>query len=741
MRRVLYPKVYHTDIAVVGAGPAGISAALSAARQGKKVVLITDRSILGGSCSSEIRVGPGGADYCCFNRYAKETGIMEEISNHIAYRAANAGKWRWFYFDQIYFDLVYSEPNITAIFNTYISDAETKDGRIVSLSGNCSRSETRITVEAELFIDCSGDGTPAYLSGCDFRVGAEARSEFNERFAPEKADKGTMGATLLFTSVDAGHKTIFKAPDWAIRVEDLPSAKRISKSIGRMPDGSYYGFWWVEYGGRLDMIRDDQEITEHLRKLVYGIWDYIKNSGRYPESDSQEMNWIGYLPGKRESRRIMGEYLINSEELFTQKSFPDAIGYTGWPVDVHEPENYLSPGDGYTHHWLDGIADVPLRILIAKGIDNLLLAGRNISATRQALGSLRLISTTAVMGQAAGAAAVMALEKNVLPREIPEKHIAELQEILLSQDQSITDRKLLLKCDAAKRAAVTVSSANSGNADKPETYRFAVNNLGLILPCESMKSLKLYLGCQCPTTAEIEIYASDARPENYRFGERYLSTSFAVAKSGWYEIKTDIKGAPGGKIFAVIGKNPDLKVYMQKKRFCGVVSFESGADRFTRETQFAVINHEDNNPFTICYVTDAAGSYYGKESLLNGHIRPYGAPHMWMSAARGDRRECVCYDFGKTIRIREVDFVFNSDLNAKRLKSVIHCVNPEMIKSFTIYGIKNGRKALLKSVADNFRRFVRVDAAGAEADGVLIEFTETWGSDTVEVFDIRILEE
>ena len=239
------------EVIVIGAGIAGISAALSAARQNKKTILITDRPILGGSASSEIRVGPSGAAAPPFNRFARETGIIEEICNHLHYMAKNAGKWRWFYFDQIYFDMVLKQENLSLYLNTSVFEVNNGSNDVIlSIKGLQLRSETIYEFMGKVFIDCTGDGTVGFLSGAHYRIGREGKSEYNEVYSPKIPDTKTMGATLLFTTVDAGHPVKFKRPDWAVNIKEIPSLERIGRSIHKMPDGSYYGFWWVMPGRR-----------------------------------------------------------------------------------------------------------------------------------------------------------------------------------------------------------------------------------------------------------------------------------------------------------------------------------------------------------------------------------------------------------------------------------------------------------------------------------------------------------
>ena len=177
------------DVVVVGAGPAGICAALAAARGGAKTILISDRPVLGGSASSEVRVTPSGADAAPWNRFARETGIMEELSLRLAHKTELSGIWRWLYYDEMYFDLVYAEPNLEFFLNTTIyATACDHAGHIASVEGIQLRAEVIYTFMGKQFIDCSGDGTVGFLAGADYRVGRENKAEFGETHAPDEAD-------------------------------------------------------------------------------------------------------------------------------------------------------------------------------------------------------------------------------------------------------------------------------------------------------------------------------------------------------------------------------------------------------------------------------------------------------------------------------------------------------------------------------------------------------------------------
>lgn len=737
-------EVVEKDLVVVGAGLAGLSVAITAARQGVKVALITDRPILGGSASSEIRVGPGGADASPWNRFARETGIMEEIFNHIHYKASFSGKWRWFYFDQLYFDMVLKEPNISCFLNTTIYKA-TRDewNNIASIEGIQLRSEKKIEFRGRMFADCSGDGTVGFLAGADYRIGREAKGEFNEVFSPEEADKGTMGATLLFTSIDTGHPVKFNAPEWSVPFRDIPSFNRLHRGMGKMPDGSFYGFWWVEYGGDVDSIHEDDQVVWHLRKLVYGIWDYVKNSGEFKDVENHDMNWIGYLPGKRESRRLMGPYIATSNDFLSQRSFTDTIGFAGWPIDIHPPEGYRALEPGCTHEYLPGITDIPFRCLYSRNIPNLLFAGRDISATHEGLGTLRLISTTSVMGQAVGQAAVMCLEKNILPEQIYGNHMDELQQRLARVDQSIIGYRLKEDEDYSRKAVASASSVREVKLEKPEHFRVLYQPTGLILPVETEKleTLSVYLKADMPTQVTADIYGCDDKPQNYRITSMLKSVTLDCNEEKWYDFDLNVRNGKGKKFIILFRKNTAIKLFFEQSMLTGILGIETDdVQEMKRDSVFRQVG-KAHVPLTPCFKVTPEQNYYCEKNINNGYIRPFSLPHLWSSARiEIGHPQWIQLDWQEPKSISTIELVFNSELNHPRMTTTINAVNAQMVKSYEIIAKTDYGEEVLVKEDENFLRFRVHKFDPVVATAVKLVVYETWGDKHAEVYDFRVYE-
>lgn len=435
------------EVVVIGGGMAGVCAAIASARHGVKTALVSNRPVLGGNASSEIRMHICGADYHGFRENARETGIIEEIllDNKRVNRSNSFS-----ILDTILWEKTRFQENLDLYLNTHITKVIKDKDKIIMVSGEQLTTEMVFKLNGEIFIDATGDGTIGYLSGAEYMSGREGKDTFGEKFAPEQSDNHTMGSTLLFTAIDMGKKVEFIKPAWANTYNEEDLAYREHHEINS-------GYWWIEIGGDdMDVIQDGEAIRDELLKAVYGVWNHIKNSGNH-NADNFALDWIGFLPGKRESRRIIGDYVLKEQDLFDGKIFEDAIAYGGWPMDMHtvggirtrrEPNDFIMMDDLYT---------IPYRSIYSKNINNLMVAGRDISASHMAFGSTRVMGTCAVIGQASGTAAAMCISKQVMPREL-NKHIHELQQILMKEDCYIPGFGNEDKDDLALASKVRASS-------------------------------------------------------------------------------------------------------------------------------------------------------------------------------------------------------------------------------------------------------------------------------------------
>lgn len=406
----------HYDIAVIGGGLAGTCAAIAAARLGRRVALVNNRSVLGGNASSEIRVWVCGATAHGVHRWARETGIMGELYTENQYRNPEGNPYYW---DQVVLDAVHAEPNIDLYLNTDVRevDASGPDDRreVHSCTGWMMGSERRITFHARQFLDCTGDGLLGHLAGARHRIGREARSEFGEPWAPSEADQALLGSTILFHSRDAGRPVKFVPPAYA---KDLSTTPILRNRILRTGDNGC-DYWWIEWGGELDTVHDNERIRDELQAVIMGVWDHIKNSGQFPDAANLTLEWVGSLPGKREYRRFLGDHVLTQQDILEQRQFEDRIAFGGWSVDLHPVQGMYAEEPGARQRYADGIFHIPLRSLYSANVTNLHFAGRNISATHIAFGATRVMATCATLGEAAGTAAALCVAEDLTPRNSP----------------------------------------------------------------------------------------------------------------------------------------------------------------------------------------------------------------------------------------------------------------------------------------------------------------------------------
>lgn len=402
---------------------AGLCAALASARHGAKTCLIQDRSVLGGNASSEVRMWICGAH----GKDNKETGLLEEIQLENCYRNSSLNYSIW---DSVLWGKAMFQPNLTLLLNTTCTDAECDGESIASIKCWTLTSQTWHTVHARQFIDCSGDSILAAITPAEFRTGRESCDEHDEDIEPRKADRKTMGNSLLIQLRRTDAPQPFIAPSWAYkftRPEDLPH---------RIHGVRAANFWWIELGGLNDTIKDAEAIRDELMRVTYGVWDHIKNhSPARDEAANWAVEWIGSLPGKRENRRYVGDHILTQNDIRAGGQFDDIIAYGGWSMDDHHPAGLLYPGRPTIFHAAPSPYGIPYRSLYSRNMRNLLFAGRNISVTHAALSSTRVMATCAILGQAAGTAAALCVKHDCEPRSLGSgRSLAELQQTLMDDD-------------------------------------------------------------------------------------------------------------------------------------------------------------------------------------------------------------------------------------------------------------------------------------------------------------------
>lgn len=412
--------IHHTcDLCVVGGGLAGMCAAIAAARGGSKVVIMQDRPMFGGNASSEIRMWVCGSD----GSMNRETGIIEEIQLDSLYRNPDKIYGIW---DGILYGKIRAEENIVYLLNCSCCDAVCEDGHIRSVTGWQTTTQKWHTVTATYFADCSGDSILAPLTGAEYRVGREACEEFGEKTSQTTADKQTMGMSCLIQCRKSDRASKFLLPSWAKRLtpEEIKLRRPNMKSV-------YENYWYLELGGNRDSIADTEAVRDELVSLAYGMFDYIKNSGEVEDADYWQLDFLGFLPGKRESRRMVGDYIMTQGDILAGGRFDDIVAFGGWPLDDHHPDGFYHYGNPNVWGKTPAPYGIPYRCLYSKNIGNLFFAGRNISLTHAAMSSARVMATCAILGEAVGTAANIARENGLSPRGVYEEKIGLLKQRLM----------------------------------------------------------------------------------------------------------------------------------------------------------------------------------------------------------------------------------------------------------------------------------------------------------------------
>ena len=418
-----------TDLCVVGGGMAGICTAIAAARHGIRVVLMHERPVLGGNASSEMRMWVCGAR----GKNNRETGIIEEIMLENLYRNPTKNYYIW---DSILLDFIKREKNIMLLLNTTCMDAQVERGalrygrttRILSVKGYQMTTQTFFTVEAAVFADCSGDSILAPLSGAEFRYGREAAEEYAEDSHVKERDSMVMGMSCLIQGRQTDREIRFTPSEFVTKLSD--------EDVENRPMDIYdptENFWYLELGGDRDTVAQAEQTKDRLIPLALGTWDYIKNSGRY-DAANWELEFLGFLPAKRESRRMKGEYVVSQRDISDHTVFEDTVAFGGWPLDDHYPAGYYHRGTPNTDIKTPAPYCLPYRALYSANVENLFFAGRNISMTHMAMSSIRVMATCALLGQAIGTAAAIACREKLTPHGVYLERLRELQQTLMDDD-------------------------------------------------------------------------------------------------------------------------------------------------------------------------------------------------------------------------------------------------------------------------------------------------------------------
>lgn len=686
------------DVAVIGAGPSGISAALSSARQGMTTVLCTDRPVLGGNSSSEVRVWTRGATGGG-NLFAEEMGTLGELKlRHLAMHPdGNVLGW-----DDVLLDAVLSEKNLTLYLNLPITEVcMERDRQIRSIAGFQSGSGCRVEIRAKMYIDCTGDGEVAFRAGVPFRMGREGRDVYGEDMACAVSDQELLGCSILWQTKRMPYPIPYTPPSYAYTMEDVEG---LIQNGGRIVNENMQGSdcWWFEFGGCLDTVRDTQKIHLELRRIVMGIWNYIKNSGRF-NADNLQLEWIGAFPGKRESRRFEGMYTLIQQDLQKNRFSGRSVAYGGWFMDTHPAAGIFSSEENCLQPAVNCYG-IPLDCFCHPDFPNLMFAGRAASISHQAFTSYRIMNTCALSGDACGMAASLCVREGKTPSQLCAE--AERMASIMALEDAVFDS--IPDADALMSASSKVSSAHAHRA-KPNGRLLALkDDVSIVLPVQGEQASILFnAAADCRVRYRIESQPLPSR----LLQSKPLACGEWQLNAGLNRIDVVLPPSDGFSVIR-LEDQPDASLCLGEW-LCGVCA----------ATQ--------KDPQVYAPAVEWAGAYESAE-VLGGYTRPYKKANGWMADASAARLEIDLPEETDISQIRlYFDPDFTSELTSSRcttwMESHHFCARAGMpvhlVRSYALYA--DGEK--IAEVKDNLSRMPIHRFEARKVKKLVLDIQDTYG--------------
>lgn len=764
------------DLVVVGGGISGVSAAISAARNGLRVALVHNRAMFGGNSSSEVKLFP--EDNAAHDPWIKEGGINEEfhteerVRNH-EYYLEGTMNCHW---DLVLYEWVIREKNITSYLNTHMHQVFMKsDSQIESIFAIQLGTEKSFILSAPLFVDASGDGLLGELAKAKLRWGREAQVEYNESLAPKVADEKVMGNTLFFTARDTGMPVPFKRPDWAV---EFPKESDLTERGHSFFKG---GYWWIEVGTPYHPINDNNETRHEALRQLLGVWDHIKNQDcktiPKEQTASYALDFVGFWPYKRASRRIIGDYVLTQSDVQNPHQLHDAVAYGCWEIDIHvdggileRSKQPISEGNVWQEVGTQ-VYGIPIRSLYSKNVKNLMMAGRTISCSYLAFASTRVLSTGSICGQAVGVVAALAKKYKVTPREIAKFHSSEAQQIILRSDGHIPGVENTDTNDLAKKAKVTGSSHLKLHFPEPNNERELTMPHAQLFPLSGdfIEKVELLLTSNrnIPTKIKLGLreaaHVWDFRSQN---NLALVEATIPANSEGWTSFNFRKQIVPG-KLYYVhtVGKYPGIfwKGFREDDGKPNQIPIGTSAAVLPDKTPFSEKSTTFREIFSSVELKDIPGAGteghwkpltggrslcmritpdstpYQPGNIIKGTNRPDMWTNIWISDSRQTLPASLELGWESLIEFNTIQLTFDTDQNRRVVLPLFRY--PDCVKDYMIeYHNGISWKKLLDQT-DNYirRREHRFDKV--KAFKLRITVLATNGAAAARIYEVRVYNE
>ena len=763
------------DVVVCGGGMAGFCAAISAARNGARTCLVHDRPVFGGCASSEVRVTVhgAGAHHC----YTREGGIIGELLTEeraLNHETSMENAWSNSVWDRVLLDWANKEPNLTCYLNTPVvgvkmvdeehprtsageagldrgyyhrpSRYPNGDGEIEYVVAYTLQAETEHRIAGKIFIDGTGDAVVGDLAGVEWRMGSEAQSESGDYHAAQTASTDTMGNSIQLYCRDIGRPAPFKAPDWAVKYTDPDFFYK----QGRIPKNPRGGFWWIELGMPDHTIYDNEKLRAELTRHLLGVWDYMKNTDPKTKAmcENYALDWFGQVPGKRESRRVMGKAFLCEQDVQDCTPFADEVAYGGWFLDLHTPGGLLAEsseptaaagyGSNNEYEMMSRVGPypIPLGIALSKDILNLMTVGRCMSMSHCAMGTVRVQATLGLVGEACGIAAALSVKSELRLDAVYATRMKEIQDQLLRQGNFLLNHED--RTGIAPDGVTSSSSARQSGASGFCAESSAVLN-------ERAHALVLATGSQVPQVLRFGLKNSDPDVKD-------LVVSMEVVESIWDYARTEpvwsgvlaLPEAHDGWLEWILPEEvravlpPNRYVRITLGACAGVAWYHADSNVPGWVSQCEINDRKmrcDIARISYALQVEPPQDCHNPENAVQGDDRPYRYTNCWMSDPAEAMPQWLQLNWDKPLQIAEVGLTFSGNIHREYHEYGPFNRDSDTVCDFDVQVLKNGTWETVHEVHGNYHRH-RTLPLGMSTAAVRLLIHATNGSPSATVYKL-----